>query len=110
MHHSLSKLAALDPQTQVFCAHEYTLANLKFALSVNGSNQDLITRVKHITRIRNEGKITLPSTIDIELKTNPFLRSDDPEIIQAAEHYRKRPLHNSVDVFTAIREMKDSFI
>ena len=109
MHHSLSKLAALDPQTLVFCGHEYTLANLEFALSVNGNNQDLIARIEREQRTRSEDKPTLPSIMDIELKTNPFLRANDPEIIQAAEQYRQQQLTDPVAVFAATREMKDSF-
>lgn len=109
MHHSLSKLAALDPKTLVFCAHEYTVANLKFALSVNNSNQDLHARIERENKTRDEGKPTLPSSIDLELKTNPFLRSNDPEIIKAAEQHCNQSVSDSTAIFAAIRELKDSF-
>ena len=109
MHHSLAKLKSLDPSTLVFCAHEYTVANLEFALSVNAGNSDLQARIENEKAVRSQHRPTLPSSIGLELKTNPFLRSDDPEIVQAAVDFYNRPVNDEVEVFAAIRELKNSF-
>ncbi|MGH6813491.1 MAG: hydroxyacylglutathione hydrolase, partial [Methylocella sp.] len=77
---SLMKLAALPGETQVYCGHEYTLANARFALTVDPSNPILKERAEAATRQREAGEFTLPTTITIELATNPFLRADDPDI------------------------------
>lgn len=77
MYQSLNKLKALPPATQVFCAHEYTQANLAFALTVEKDNLELQQRIEKIAKLRQQQQPTLPSTIDIELKTNPFLRAKD---------------------------------
>ena len=90
-YHSLNRLAALPPRTQVYCTHEYTLSNAKFALHVEPDNIALQQRAEHIQQLRTEGKITLPSTIELELETNPFLR------VESAEE------------FARIRAMKDNF-
>jgi hydroxyacylglutathione hydrolase len=80
LYESLMKLAGLPGETQVYCGHEYTLANARFALSVDPSNAILKERAAEVARLREEGKFTLPTTIAIELATNPFLRAGDPEI------------------------------
>ncbi len=83
LFHSLTKLAALPDATEVYCGHEYTLANAKFALSVDPENPILKERAEEVAKLRAAGAFTLPSTIAIELATNPFLRAEEPEI-QAA--------------------------
>ena len=90
MYHSLLQLKALDPTLQVFCAHEYTQANLEFALTVEPNNADIQTRLNHVIKQRQNDEITLPSSLSLELKTNPFLRSDEQQ-------------------FTLIRRQKDQF-
>jgi hydroxyacylglutathione hydrolase len=80
LFHSLMKLAALPGETQVYCGHEYTLANARFALTVDPSNAILKERAGEVARQREAGEFTLPTTIAIELATNPFLRADDPDI------------------------------
>lgn len=80
MFASLSKLAALPPETAVYCGHEYTLANARFAVTVDPENQALAGRLKEIEALRAEGRPTLPTTIGLELETNPFLRWADPAI------------------------------
>ncbi|MCI0599344.1 MAG: hydroxyacylglutathione hydrolase [Beijerinckiaceae bacterium] len=80
LYNSLMKLAALPGDTQVYCGHEYTLANARFALTVDVSNELLKERARKVTRQREAGEFTLPATIAIELATNPFLRADDPAI------------------------------
>jgi hydroxyacylglutathione hydrolase len=105
MFESLAKLAALPPQTRVYCGHEYTLANARFALSVDPTNSALKERAAVVESLRSESKPTLPTTIGVELATNPFLRWHDPAIrknlnMQAA---------TDVEVFAEIRKRKDNF-
>lgn len=80
MHASLSKLAALDPRTRVFCGHEYTESNLKFAAHVEPSNGAVEKARARAAQLRKEGRPTVPATIGDELSYNPFLRVDSPEI------------------------------
>jgi hydroxyacylglutathione hydrolase len=83
MWRSLSKLAALPDDTRVYCGHEYTEANGRFAMTLEGANLDLVMRMTEVRAIRAEGRPTLPSNIAIEKKTNPFLRAKSPEIRRA---------------------------
>jgi len=106
---SLSKLAALPDRTQVFCAHEYTLNNLEFALQVEPDNNALQQRYRQIKALREKNIITLPSLLRDEKQTNPFLRCEQNTIKQAAESYAATRLSNPAAVFKAIREWKDSF-
>lgn len=109
MHHSLGKLAALPADTQVYCAHEYTLANLKFAAAVEPDNQDISNRIEYCRALRQENKPTVPGTIAVELLTNPFLRTHVPGVTQAASRHRHQELTTAIDVFAAIRNWKDNF-
>ena len=107
MHTSLSRLAALPEQTLVYCAHEYTLANISFALEVEPENPDLIERHKEALALRKQGKSTLPVSIGRERKTNPFLRCDQSSAIDAASQHFNKPLSPGVETFAAIRAWKD---
>jgi hydroxyacylglutathione hydrolase len=80
MHGSLQKIAALPDDTKIYCGHEYTLANARFALSVEPENQALVERVKTIEALRGQGQPTLPTTLGLEKATNPFLRTQSPAI------------------------------
>jgi len=100
---SLMKLAALPGETQVYCGHEYTLANARFALTVDPSNAILKERAGLAARQREAGEYTLPTTITIELATNPFLRADDPDIQARLGMTGSDP----VAVFTELRERKN---
>jgi hydroxyacylglutathione hydrolase len=82
MWRSLSKLAALPPETEVYCGHEYTLSNAKFALTIEPENAALQRRAAEIERLVTAGKPTLPTRIGVELETNPFLRPQSPAIRQ----------------------------
>ena len=104
---SLSKLAALDPATRVFCAHEYTLANLRFAAAVEPANAALAQRQARDAALRDRGQPTVPSTIADELATNPFLRAGDPAVRAAAEAHAGRPLDGDVAVFAELRAWKN---
>jgi hydroxyacylglutathione hydrolase len=109
MQASLARLAALPGDTAVYCAHEYTEANLRFARAVEPDNAALLDRSVVVTRLRSEKKFTVPSTLAAELATNPFLRWDAPAVIAAARDRRGSPPRDAVEVFAAIRAWKDRF-
>jgi hydroxyacylglutathione hydrolase len=106
---SLAKLAALPAPTKIYCAHEYTLANLRFALAVEPGNAALAARQAVEQGKRDRGEPTVPSTLDLELATNPFLRVAIPEVAAAARVRADRALESPVDVFAVLREWKNVF-
>jgi len=109
MHNSLMRLAALPADTRVYCAHEYTLANLRFAQAAEPGNAVLGERVKRDRkRLEREG-ITLPSTMYEERETNPFLRCHKEVIKTQAEQHAGHTLHQPTEVFAALRQWKDRF-
>jgi len=105
MYKSLSKLAALPPDTVVYSGHEYTQANGRFAITIEPDNAALISRIKDIDAARAENVPTVPSLLSLELETNPFLRAGEPSV--------QRHLHmegaDPSQVFAEIRTRKDSF-
>jgi hydroxyacylglutathione hydrolase len=103
------KLKALPNSTQVYCAHEYTLSNLKFAKVLEHGNSNLMNYMEKATKLRQQAQATLPSTIGLEKAVNPFLRCEVAEIIANAEEYSGRELDNALDVFAAIRSWKNTF-
>ena len=105
---SLTKLAVLPGHTRVCCTHEYTLSNLKFARAVEPNNADLIQYHQQCMALREANVPTLPSTIDRELRINPFLRSDQAEVVHAAQQLDPAAT-DAVAVFTAIRQWKNNF-
>lgn len=105
---SLRRIAGLDPQTLCYCAHEYTLANLGFARWVEPANQALEERERQAQEDRERGLPTVPSRLAQELATNPFLRTGEPAVQAAAEHFAGHPLRGHAEVFTALRRWKDS--
>ncbi len=108
MHASLERLAALPDDTQVFCAHEYTLSNLIFASTVSPADPAVSERLQRVRELRDAGHITLPSTIGEERHTNPFLRAAEPQLLAAAtEHWGEAP-SGPVATFAALRRWKDS--
>ncbi|BAN34999.1 hydroxyacylglutathione hydrolase [Sulfuricella denitrificans skB26] len=109
MYASLQKFAALPDDTQVYCAHEYTLENIRFAKKVEPANRQLLEREARDIQTREQGRPTLPSTLALEKATNPFLRCEHPAVIEAAVHFSGSPLDNAVMVFTAIREWRNRF-
>ena len=106
---SLAKFAALPEDTLVYCAHEYTLANIRFARAVEPGNAALAAREQVEARVRSENRPTVPSTIGRERATNPFLRCTQAEVAQSASRYRKTSISDPVEVFAAIREWKNKF-
>lgn len=109
MHQSLGKISSLPDDTLVYCAHEYTLANLKFAEAVEPGNQDIQKRIEKTRSLRNENIPTVPGKIGIEKLTNPFLRTHINEVREAANNFSKRNLTGEIEVFAAIRSWKDNF-
>lgn len=109
MHESLKKIAALPPDTRVYCSHEYTAPNLAFAAAVEPDNEDIRTRAERVRRQRASGQPSLPSTIEEELRTNPFLRCREPQVIAAARRAAGTGITSELDVFTALRSWKDVF-
>jgi hydroxyacylglutathione hydrolase len=107
LHASLQRLAALPPATRVYCAHEYTLANLGFAKWVEPDSPALARREAQDALARRRGEPTIPSTIALECATNPFLRVGEPAVITAAERWAGRRLHGGAEVFRALRTWKD---
>ena len=109
MWSSLSKLAALPAPTRVYCGHEYTVANLRFALAVEPDNAALHAAMARASAQRGRSEPTLPSTIGDERATNPFLRADVPAVRAAAEGRARRTLPDPVDSFAVLREWKNEF-
>jgi hydroxyacylglutathione hydrolase len=106
---SLDKLAALPGGTQVFCAHEYTESNVRFALAVEPGNDRLKERAVRVARLRAENRATVPSTLEEEMQTNPFLRCRLPAVAAAAESHCGRKLAGADQVFAVLREWKNVF-
>jgi hydroxyacylglutathione hydrolase len=97
---SLSKLRTLPPDTKVWCGHEYTVNNLRFAATIEPDNLRIERALREAIATREAGKLTVPGRIGHELETNPFLRFDDPRVASGRD---------PVASFTAIREAKDRF-
>lgn len=108
MTDSLSKLMSLPHDTQVYCAHEYTLDNIGFALWVEPESPQLQSRKAADEASREEHNPTVPSTLDLELQTNPFLRFREPAVIAAAEAHAGCALESDSAVFGHLRHWKDS--
>ena len=104
---ALVRLGKLPSDTRVYCAHEYTLGNLGFALWVEPDNPELLRRKKQDAASREQGLPTLPSSIELELATNPFMRTGNADVIAAAEKWTGRTLYTERQVFRALREWKD---
>jgi len=108
MQASLDKLAALPAKTMNYCGHEYTQSNCAFALQVEPDNLALQARAEEVARLRKEGKITLPSTLGDELATNPFLRTRESSVVEAARKIDPRASAGT-STMAVIRAWKDRF-
>lgn len=104
MWQSLSRLMELPPETVIYCGHEYTLANARFAVTVDPHNTELARRAEQVAAIRERGEPTLPTTMALELATNPFLRAADPAI---RTHLQMTDATDA-EVFAEIRRRKDN--
>jgi len=106
---SLDRIAALPDETRIYCAHEYTFGNLKFAASVEPGNADVIGALEATRALRERDGITVPSELGRERRFNPFLRCREPAVRSAAEAHARRPLPEPSDVFATVRSWKDGF-
>jgi hydroxyacylglutathione hydrolase len=106
---SLDRIAALPDATAVYCAHEYTLSNLRFAAAVEPGNADVLETLATVQALRARDGITLPTTLGHERRINPFLRCREPAVRAAAEARAGASLPGPVDVFAVIRTWKDGF-
>ncbi len=109
MHGSLQTLAALPASTEVYCAHEYTLANLAFARAVEPDNPELAKRQADAQATRERSEPTVPSNLALELATNPFLRCDQPALLQALRSQGRLEGEAPAEVFATVRGWKDTF-
>ncbi len=108
-HASLQSIVSLPPSTKIYCTHEYTLANIHFALHVEPNNTYTLHRQDVSSQQREAGLPTVPTTVADELKSNPFVRCNAPDVIRAAEHFSGKVLGKPEEVFAVIRQMKDTF-
>ncbi len=107
LYSSLQRIAALPADTLIYCAHEYTLDNIGFAKWVEPDNQAVLQRELVAQEQRARGEPTIPSRLQLELDSNPFMRCSEESVMAAAEGYVGHPLHGGVEIFTAIRNWKD---
>lgn len=109
MYASLERLAALPEDTKIYCAHEYTLNNLRFATLVDPTNEALNQRLAKVEALREKQQPSLPCLLSEEKITNPFLRCDTEVLREAASEHAKTPLKDPVAVFAELRKWKDRF-
>jgi hydroxyacylglutathione hydrolase len=102
---SLNRLKELSHNTKVYCTHEYTEKNIRFALTLEPDNQDLVDRKNVVAQLRANNQPSLPSTIGLELKTNPFLRCNQADIIKNS----RANIPDELTVFTAIRTLRNHY-
>jgi hydroxyacylglutathione hydrolase len=105
MWNSMSRLRDLPPETRIYCAHEYTESNLRFAVNIDPNNVALIAREAEVKALRGDGKYSVPSLMGTERAANPFLRADAPELAAAVNMTGR----SVTDVFAEIRRRKDVF-
>jgi len=103
MFESLNKLASLPPETKIYSGHEYAKNNAEFALKIEGENDALKKRYEEVCKLESEGKTTQPSSVELELKTNPFLRTASEEIRKSVGVDQ-----SDVAVFAKVRELRNS--
>ena len=106
---SLAKLSALPPETAVYCAHEYTLSNMRWARAVEPANVTLQRWEANAEQLRLKNQPTLPSSIGQELSCNPFFRTQQTDVAHAAAVWAERTLKTPVEVFAALRAWKNNF-
>ena len=102
---SMRKIAALPAETYLYCGHEYAVANARFAITVDPGNEALAERLREVETMRDRGEPVMPTTVGIEMATNPYLRVDQPEVKAAVG----MPDASDADVFGEIRRRKDTF-
>lgn len=106
LYHSLQQIMTLPMATKIYCGHEYTADNLRFAATIEPNNIDIAQRIIDTQALNQQNKPTLPSMLELETHTNPFLRCHHPEVKQAVESYADKILTNSFAVFSMLRDWK----
>jgi len=109
LHASLQKIAALPDDTRICCTHEYTLNNLYFALEVEPGNQAAREHLSRVEELMRQRRPSLPGTLALERRINPFLRVHRDSVIEAVSRHAGRPIRDDVDCFTELRKWKDGF-
>lgn len=109
LYHSIDRVAKLPNSTLLYCTHEYTVDNLRFAQAVEPENNDISARMLQCLQLREKNIPTVPNTLLCEKTTNPFLRTHVDTVIAAAENFAGHRLNTTVDVFTQLRKWKDIF-
>lgn len=109
MHQSLNRLTRLPDATLVYCTHEYTLSNLRFAQAVEPQNADITARLAQVTHWRSENRISLPSNLALERLTNPFIRTNETSVKEKADERSGTHNQSPSEIFAALRAWKDSF-
>ena len=111
MHNSLNKLSALSSKTKIYCAHEYTLSNIEFALCVEPNNTALLQYKNKVEQLRQQNKASIPTTIKQELEVNPFLRVHSVEVQKNINHHFELTSENvtNEEYFAYLRQWKDRF-
>ncbi len=109
MSASLAQLAALPDDTKVYCAHEYTVSNMRFAVAAEPGNPDVTARLEHEQQRRARGEATVPSTIGVEKRTNPFLRCREPGVLASLHAEGRLSGNDPVAAFAALREWKNVY-
>ena len=109
MHRSLGRLTDLPDSTLVYCTHEYTLSNLRFAQAVEPHNTDITERLAQVSQWRSENRISLPSNLALERRTNPFIRTNETSVKEKADERTGTQNQSPSAVFAALRAWKDKF-
>ena len=109
MYESLSRLNELPADTRIYCTHEYTLKNLEFAVAVEPDNPDIVSRLAEVRRLREQNRITLPTTLAEERRTNPFLRCHEAAVMAAAGRFAGKTVADAAETFRIIRFWKDTW-
>ncbi len=109
LYHSLQRIAALPASTRIYCTHEYTVANLKFALEVEPDNKALIEQMEQMRALRRQSLPTLPSRLDVELRVNPFLRVREPGVQRSVLKRHLCEPNNPCGIFAALRQWKNHY-
>lgn len=109
LFNSLNTLASLPEKTRVYCAHEYTMANLDFALTVDPTNAELVNYYNNVKGLRAKNQSSIPSSICIEKKINPFLRCFDENIKQSVDAFSNSSVKTGLDTFIQLRQWKNEF-
>jgi hydroxyacylglutathione hydrolase len=109
MWRSMRLLRALPTDTLVHCGHEYTASNLQFALHLEPDNEAVRARLDQVRDQVSRGEATVPSPLSVELETNPFMRADDPLLLESIRQHHSRSLSPGVETFAFVRALKDNF-